>query len=329
MLAKKIRFDRELRRNIISYNERVGWWWFRQASNPIHGFVFWLPGIIAPESWRTFTINPGTSATGWEAISSTCCVRFDPCRRIRHKIGLEPMPAQMQFKIFGLQHLAVLLILVSLSLFVAWGARPHFGAIHRWIGRALAFLLLVYAAALYLQQILSGDLNASHSLPMQLCDWVLLACLATLLRPNVLTAEISYFWGLSGALQALLTPDAMQAFPSWRFVQFFWGHGIILLCIVYFIAGRKYRPRPNSILRMMLALQIYAIAAASIDLAFGWNYGYLLHKPAGASLFDYLGPWPWYLLSLEAIGLVNFWLLALPWKLLNRLHPQAQAPTPP
>jgi hypothetical integral membrane protein (TIGR02206 family) len=183
-----------------------------------------------------------------------------------------------------------------------------------WLSRVLLLLLSCYILALYGQKAGSGILSWSSSLPMQLCDWVLIACLASLLRPNPFLTEIAYFWGMSGTLQALLTPDRMEGFPSWRFVQFFWGHGIALLCLVYFIAARGWRPRRRSVLRMMLALQVYSVAAFSLDAAFGWNYGYMLHKPEGASLYDFLGPWPWYLLSLEGIGLVNFWLLDLPFR---------------
>jgi len=84
-------------------------------------------------------------------------------------------------------------------------------------------LLLCYAGALYFQAFRNGWLHWGTSLPLQLCDWVLIACLVTLIRPNHLAAEIAYFWGLGGTLQAVLTPDMTQGFPSWRFLQFFWG----------------------------------------------------------------------------------------------------------
>ncbi len=158
-----------------------------------------------------------------------------------------------------------------------------------------------------------GGLHGNYSLPMQLCDWVLIACLITLFRPNALASEIAYFWGLGGTLQAVLTPDVAQGFPSWRFIQFFWGHGVTLLCIAYIVAAQNFRPRPRSVFRMMIAMNVYGLAALSLDLAFGWNYGYLLHKPQGASLLDHLGPWPWYIVALEGIGLVTFSLLGLPW----------------
>jgi hypothetical integral membrane protein (TIGR02206 family) len=230
------------------------------------------------------------------------------------------MAPTVQFRIFDFQHLAVLLVLAVLAFVVAWAGMRLRGTARLWLGHALAGMLLCYALALYYQAIRNGWLHLSNSLPMQLCDWVLIACLVTLIRPNILAAEIAYFWGLGGTLQAVLTPDIAQGFPSWRFLQFFWGHGAALLSIVYIIAAQHFRPRPRSTLRMLIALNVYGVTALSLDLAFGWNYGYLLSKPAGSSLFDYLGPWPWYLLWIEGIAVVNFWLLGLPWKLMDRIR---------
>ena len=79
-------------------------------------------------------------------------------------------------------------------------------------------------------------------------------------------------------------------------------------------AAEGMRPRPGAVTRMMLALNAYAVSVGALDLLFGWNYGYLRHGPAHASLLRYLGPWPWYLLSVEAIAFTLFLLLDLPWK---------------
>lgn len=238
----------------------------------------------------------------------------------------EAMASMTQFRIFGPQHAAVLLILLILGIVVAWAGRRMRGPARVRLGWTLGFLLLGYALALYYQEATMGGLHASYSLPMQLCDWVLIACLVTLFRPNALASEIAYFWGLGGTLQAVLTPDVAQGFPSWRFIEFFWGHGVTLLGIVYIIAAQGFRPRPRSVFRMMIALNVYGLSALGLDLAFGWNYGYLMRKPSEASLFSYLGPWPWYIVSVEGIALASFWLLALPWKILDRLrtHPRPQ-----
>jgi hypothetical integral membrane protein (TIGR02206 family) len=170
----------------------------------------------------------------------------------------------------------------------------------------------------YVQLALDGALSWGYALPLELCHWVLIACLVALFFRRQLAAEIAYFWGLGGTLQAVLTPDLGEGFPSWEFIQFFWAHGAVLLAIVFLIAVRRFRPRPGSVLRMMLAANFYLVVAGSLDLAFGWNYGYLRHPPSHPSLMDYLGPWPWYILSLELVALGSFWLLDLPWRLLRK-----------
>jgi hypothetical integral membrane protein (TIGR02206 family) len=43
------------------------------------------------------------------------------------------------------------------------------------------------------------------------------------------------------------------------------------------------------------------------------NYLYLRAKPPGPSIYDYLGPWPWYVLSAWVLGLVVCVLCYLPF----------------
>jgi len=45
----------------------------------------------------------------------------------------------------------------------------------------------------------------------------------------------------------------------------------------------------------------------------GSNYLFIAHKPETASLMDMLGPWPWYILSLEVIALAMCLLLYMPY----------------
>jgi hypothetical integral membrane protein (TIGR02206 family) len=155
------------------------------------------------------------------------------------------------------------------------------------------------------------------------------ACIVSLLRPHPLASEVAYFWGLGGTVQALLTPDLAEGFPSWEFIQFFWSHGGVLLSIVYLIAVQGSRPRPGCLLRMFLATNAYALFAGVLDFVFGWNYGYLRHPPSQPSLIDFLGPWPWYILSLEMIALLSFAILYLPWLLLARNKSGKEIPSAP
>ncbi len=216
------------------------------------------------------------------------------------------------FHVLDFQHLVTLTIIAVVCVLIAWKARS--GQVRRWLGYAIGFLLVAYAAVLYMQQGMNHALSWAYSLPLDLCNLVLIACIISLFRPNKFTTELAYYWGLGGGLQAMATPDLAVGFPSWDFILFFWGHGVTLIAIIFLVSGGQFRPTGKSVIRTMIALNMYGLLVGGLDYLTGWNYGYLCRKPSEPSLFDVLGPWPWYLLSVELVAFVTFLLLSLLWK---------------
>ena len=47
------------------------------------------------------------------------------------------------------------------------------------------------------------------------------------------------------------------------------------------------------------------------------NYGFLNGKPEVPTLFDHMGPYPWYLLTLQAIAFSLYLLLLIPFRQKN------------
>lgn len=211
-----------------------------------------------------------------------------------------------------------LLVIAALGLLIVLACRSWPRARKGWLGRVLALVLVSYALTIYLQLAVAGELSISYALPLELCHCVMFACVLALLRPNRLASEVAYFCGLAGTLPATVTPDIGRGFPSWEFIQFFWAHGGVLLAVVFLIAGQGFRPQAGSKWRVFAAVNVYGAAVGAVDAAFGWNYGYLCDKPAHPSLMDWLGPWPWYILSLEGVAIAGFWLLDLPWRFTRR-----------
>ena len=220
------------------------------------------------------------------------------------------------FHAFDVQHLITLGIIAVVCLLLAWKARSE--TCRKWLGPLFGFALLSYAAVLYVQQGIEHALAWQYSLPLELCNLVLIACIISLFRPSQLMTEIAYFLGLGGVLQATVTPDLSRGFPSWEFVLFFWSHGVTLMAIVFLISRPGFKPRRGSVWHMMVALNAYGLIIGVLNAIAGWNYGYLCRKPGEPSLLDFMGPWPWYLLSIEGIALVTFQLLDLPWKTVPR-----------
>lgn len=217
------------------------------------------------------------------------------------------------FVLLGVQHLAALAVVALLCALTAAAVRSSDPRGRAWVGRLIGAAFVVYVAITYRALWRARGLLAAHDLPLELCDLVTGLCVVSCFSRHRPSFELAYFWGLAGTAQALLTPDLSAGFPSWWFIQFFTGHGLVIVAITYGLAV-GLRPAPGGWLRALAAINAYLLVVGAIDHAFGWNYGYLCQKPGQPSLLDHLGPWPWYILSLEGIAAASFILLELPWR---------------
>lgn len=132
---------------------------------------------------------------------------------------------------------------------------------------------------------------------------------------NATAFDLAYYGALGGTSMAVLTPDLWEPFPSFSTVQFFIAHGLVLVTVLYLVWSGEARPRPGSIWRAMLGLNIFAALAGTFDIIFGTNYTYLRARPQNPSLLDYFGPWPWYLLTSKIVALMLFAFLYAPFRL--------------
>jgi len=217
------------------------------------------------------------------------------------------------FHLFGPVHL---LILVAVPAFAAVLAavqrRLHPGA--RWLRIGLASVILLDSIIYYGFLVARGQLTFPDHLPLELCDASLCLVIIALLTLNKAVFDLAHYGALAGATMALLTPNLWEPFPSFTTVQFFVDHGLIVAGALYLVWSRQARPRPGSVSRAMLWLNIYAAFVGAFDFIYKTNYMYLRNKPPNASLLDCLGPWPWYILAAEAVAWVVFLLLFLPFR---------------
>ena len=120
---------------------------------------------------------------------------------------------------------------------------------------------------------------------------------------------------------ALLTPNLNEPFPSFSTVEFFVTHGLTVMSVLYLVWSGQARPRKWSVVRAMIGINVVALIDGPIDYFFRTDYFFLRAKPADPSLLDYLGPWPWYILSTEGVALILFLLLYLPVRRSREVKP--------
>ncbi len=176
----------------------------------------------------------------------------------------------------------------------------------------LATNYLGYAIYLWSHQFLFWK----QALPFQLCDWAMVTVIVALLTGWRGWSEVSYFWGIGGTFQAILTPNLPFGFPDIRFLSFFVGHCGIVAGVIYILIARRFRPTLGSVWRTLAWSELYLGATLLVDHLTGVNYGFLLHKPEAASILDYLSSTHWlYLVELNGLALLFFGLLYAPFLL--------------
>jgi hypothetical integral membrane protein (TIGR02206 family) len=74
-----------------------------------------------------------------------------------------------------------------------------------------------------------------------------------------------------------------------------------------------FRPTWKSLLRVAIWMNLYMIPIYFLNNAIGSNYLMINHKPETASLLDLLPDWPIYILYMEALGVITFILLYIPF----------------
>ena len=239
------------------------------------------------------------------------------------------------FTLFGPAHFAA----IVLTMFAAWRLVRFYRATaavpqqrekwNRWLAGVLVLGVLMDPLCAWWRH--AGDpaeawrVIRENSLPVHLCDVVACLLAVALLRRSQRCAELGYLWGLSGTAQGLITPGLEYGFPAPEFFGFFLQHGGVPAIALGLALGTRLAPRPGAVWRAMGWINVYLAAIFVLNWLCGTNYGYVNHKPPPPTLMDFLGPWPLYILSLQAVALVFFLLLLLPLR--GRMAAQASNST--
>jgi len=159
-----------------------------------------------------------------------------------------------------------------------------------------------------------GTWNIQTMLPLHLCSLMVWFGALMLITKSYRVYEFMYLLGIGAAIQALLTPSiGIYGFPHFFFFQYFLSHGLVITSAIYMTVVEKFRPTWKSLLRVAIWTNIYVIIIYFVNRYLGSNYLMLNGKPTTPSLLDLLPPWPIYILYMEAIGIITFLILYLPF----------------
>jgi hypothetical integral membrane protein (TIGR02206 family) len=214
-----------------------------------------------------------------------------------------------EFARFDHLHLLTLCGLALLGAACVALARRGSLRVTRGLRLGLGFSMLGGALAEVVWGLSTGQEGLQEVLPLQLCDCCLLMGALGLLTCSRWLVTPLYFFALSGTLPALLMPELPGQLTSLRLAFYFGLHGLTVIALLTLVAGLRVRPLPGGWWMALLWLNVLAVVVGSLDAVFGWNFMYLRAKPVVSSPFDWLGPWPWYIVSLEFVCGAVFWVM--------------------
>jgi hypothetical integral membrane protein (TIGR02206 family) len=228
------------------------------------------------------------------------------------------------FQLFSLQHIIALLVVAALNvIMVLVLKKADSKKVNTYFCYFLSFLLLAQELSLNIWHICCGTWSVGHHLPFHLCGLAVVLSPIMLIGKKKLLYELFYFWGMGGAIQSILTPDASYAFPHYRIIQTFVSHGAIIMAIIYMTFIEGYRPTFKSLIKTIVITNVYMGIIAVFNLLVGGNYLYICGPPETPSIIDLLiqvfGPWPWYIIGLEIIGIISLLVYYSPFAIKDGL----------
>lgn len=226
---------------------------------------------------------------------------------------------QSRVAIGSIEHIIPLILVTLFAIFFISHARNNLKRKQqeKYL-HVLACSISLTVLVFHIYYILFEDYNITTDLPLYLCSLMALFIPVFTYYRKFWMYEILVFWIIGGTFQGVLTPDIAVGFPSFDYFRFWAVHLGVLVIIFYATFVFNMKPKIASVFKSYFALQVYVFFMILINYALRANYFYLMEKPKSASLLDYFGEWPYYIIVVQIILIPYFFLVYLPFYLVER-----------
>lgn len=219
---------------------------------------------------------------------------------------------ESNFYMWDLTHITTIIFAIAI-IFSLFFFKKSLFPYRNIIRITVGWILIISRLSLDFWYIQTGQWSLTSSLPLELCSIASIMCGVMLLTKNRHLFEVFYFIALAGAIQAILTPDLNFGFPQFRYIQFFFDHLLLITAPLIMIWLYGFKINQKSLVKSFITLNGIAAVVFIMNTILSANYMFLNHKPNSASLLDFLGPYPYYILSLELVAILIFTILYLPF----------------
>lgn len=224
-----------------------------------------------------------------------------------------------EFNAFTTEHYYPLLIIAIVGFLSISVSKKYLSIDQQW--RLLFFLSLIPLMGYLLMLVAvlhDGSFQLKDDLPVHICRVLALATPIIILKKNRFWMGVIYFWIIVGTLNANITPDIEFGYPHWNYFSYWMMHGFLVLVPLYYVIVLGIRMKKRDIWNAFWVANIYVIFSLMVNYLLDSNYMYTMRKPPVTTLLSYMGEWPYYLLTVQLLGLFLFVLVYLPFLFINR-----------
>jgi hypothetical integral membrane protein (TIGR02206 family) len=205
-----------------------------------------------------------------------------------------------------------------------WRSTPR----ERAFCNSWAFVVLTYQIVVTIYWMMPSRFELDYSLPLQLCDLAAFVAPLALLTQNRKLRTLLYFWGIGLSTQAFLTPILTTGLGTLHYWFFWIGHVAIVGSAIYDVAVRGYRPTLKDLVFASGFSIALTLTMVVVNIALDSNYLYVGNtNPENPTIVDSLGPWPFRILPMMALGLTVFVIIYAVWPIARKLTKAAPPET--
>lgn len=218
------------------------------------------------------------------------------------------------FEAYTMEHFIPILLafLVGfLAIFVANKYLPERAKII--LGTSLALVPFMCVCWRMWYQSSTNNFDPKLDLPFFLCRFMALILPFVFYTRNRFLLGILYFWVTAGTINAIITPDLLEGVGHREYNLYWIYHLMLIVTIIYGVFVYKFKINWSDYKNAVAATILFSVFSGIINFVLKANYNYLSAKPEVASLLDYLGPWPLYIIAVYGLMFFLFFLALLPY----------------
>ena len=221
----------------------------------------------------------------------------------------------MDFQLYGPEHMAYICIMTQSWILVPLLSRKY---LNHQSKRNVAVLLVIFIIGIEvvddIYRVFDAAVgwNIKTDLPLHMCGFSVFATSWALLNRSQIIFELCYFWGLGGAIQAILTPDTTGFHGPFYLFTFMASHGLIILNVFYLIIVYRMILSRGALLRAVAITNIMLIGIAAINWALDSNYFYLFYPPDVPNPLILTDIQPYYFMNMEVVAVIVLYIISIP-----------------